>query len=374
MIRMLRGLSILQRDDDTVTIRFRIGRFLAGAVILIMGLIIESAAPALAAEQIKLSVGGKMEQYFFIMDADQLPGENLNSTGALSDVEVYFSGKAVLDNGVEISVKMELEAEHKTGRDADEQWLEIKSAFGKLRIGETEGFNHNYTYEGPYVAYEDDEIIGRVVPRRIAIGAKEVLTFERFTGTAFQVGYETPTVAGFTIGANYFPTTTQGEDGFFDKATIDNNAWEVSGAWEGDMGGRTLGIAAGYFNSQSRVAGNDGEQAWNISAEVEAGGFTVGGAYIRSTPEDNLDSTAFSLGATYEIGPLGLGASYFRIRANATPNALVQDRLDQGKIEASYILVRGIKLGVTGFWAGQEPAGGPDFNDIGLISSAILRF
>ena len=330
--------------------------------------------PLSAAEQIKLSVSGKMEQYFFIMDADQLPGERLNSTGALSDVEVYFSGSTVLDNGVELSVKMELEAEHKTGRDADEQYLDIKSAFGKLRIGETEGFNYNYTYHNAYVAYEDDEIVGRVVPRRIAIGAKEVLTFERFTGTAFQVGYESPTVAGFTVGANYFPTTTQGEDSFFDKSSIDHNAWEFTGAWEGRIGGGTLGLAGGYFNSQSRAGGNDGEQAWNVSGQVEMGGFTVASAYIRSTPDDDLDSTAFSLGATYEVGPVGLGTSYFRVRADATPNALVQDKLDQIKAEASYILVRGIKLGLTGFWAGQEPAGGPEFDDIGLISSAVLRF
>ena len=329
---------------------------------------------ATAAEQIKLSVSGKMEQYFFYMDADQLPGENLNSTGALSDVEVYFSGKTVLDNGVEISARMELEAEHETGRDADEQYLDIKSAFGKLRIGETEGFNHNYTYHNAYVAYEDDEIVGRVVPRRIAIGAKEVLTFERFTGTAFTLGYESPTVAGFTIGTNYFPTTTQGEDGFFDKSSIDHNAWEFTGAWESDIGGGTVGIVAGYFDSQSRAGGTDGEQAWNVSAQIEMGGFTVASAYIRSTPDDNLDSTAFSLGATYKVGPVGLGTSYFRVRADATPNALVQDKLDQVKAEASYILVRGIKLGLTGFWAGQEPAGVPEFDDIGLISSAILRF
>lgn len=336
-----------------------------------------SAAPPsalFAAEQIKLAVGGKMEQYFFIMDADELPGEDLNPTGALSDVEVYFSGKTVLDNGIEISVRIDLEAERKNSADADEQWMDIKTAFGKLRIGENEGFNHSYTYEAPSVAYEDDEIVGRVVPRRIAVNAKEAVTFERFTGTPFQIGYESPTIAGFTVGANYFPTTTNGQDRFFDKASNQHNAWEVTAAWEGDMGRSTVGVAGGYFNSQSSKGGNDGDQAWNISAQVETGGFTVGGAYLRSTPEDNRDSTAINIGAIYEIGPLGLGASYLRMRADATPNAPIQDKLDQGKLEASYILVRGIKVGLTGFWAGQEPAGGPTFDDIGLISSAILRF
>jgi len=327
-----------------------------------------------AAEQIKLTLGGKMEQYFFLIDADELPGENLNASGGLSDVEVYFSGKTVLDNGIEISAKIELRAENKNSGEADEQFLDIKTAFGKIRVGEVEGFNHNFSYETPFVAYEDDEIIGRVVPQRTSIGVKEIMTFERFTGDSFQVGYESPTIAGFTVGANYFPTTTQGQDRFFDKSSTDHNAWEVSGAWEGRVRGGTAGLIAGYFDSQSRSGGNDGETAWNISAQAEMGGLTVGGTYIRSTPDDDLNSTAFGLATNYEIGPWGVGASYLRVRAEASPNALLKDKIHQGKVEASYILVRGVKLGLTGFWVGQEPAGGPEFEDMGLISSAILRF
>jgi len=337
---------------------------------------LSASAPSvlLAAEQIRLAIGGKMEQYFFIVDADELPGENLNSAGALSDVEVYFSGNTVLDNGIKISAKIEMRAENKNSGEADEQFIDIQTAFGKLRLGEVEGFNHNFGYETPYVSYEDDEIVGRAVPQRTSIKVKEIMTFERFTGDAFQVGYESPTIAGFTIGANYFPTTTQGEDGFFDKASNDNNAWEISSAWKGRMGRSTVGIVGGYFKSQSSTNDNDGEKAWNVSAQVETGGYTVGGTFIRSTPNDEIHSTAAGLATTYEFGPIGVGASYFRVRAEAAPNAPAKDRIDQLKVEASYILVRGIKVGLSGFWVGQEPAGGQDFNDVGVISSAILRF
>lgn len=347
---------------------------LVSIFIFFVGLSIIFAHKAEAAEQIRLSLGGKMEQYFFLMDSDELPGESLNASGALSDVEVYFSGKTVLDNGVEISARIELRAENKINGEADEEYLDIKTAFGRLRVGESEGFNHNFSYETPYVAYEDDEIVGRVVPQRTVMGVKEILTFERFTGDAFQIGYESPTIGGFTVGANYFPTTSQGEDGFIDKNSIDHNAWEVSGAWEGRIRGGKIGLVGGYFDSQSRASGNDGETAWNVSAQAELGGFTVGGSFIRSTPDDNLNSSTLGLATTYEIGPWGIGASYLRVRADATTNAIVKDKIDQGKLEASYILVRGVKLGMTGFWVGQEPAGGPEFDDMGLISSAILRF
>lgn len=327
-----------------------------------------------SAEQIRLKLGGKMEQYFFLVDTDELPGETLNRSGALSDVEVYFTGKTVLDNGIEISVRMDLESERIDGRQADEQYLDIKSAFGKVRFGETEGFNHYVIHETPWLAYEDDEIVGRVVPQRTSANVKEIMTFEQFAGGAFNVGYESPTIAGFSVAASYFPTTFQGQDRFIDKSVVDNNAWEVTGAWEGRVRGGKLGIAAGFFDSQSRTNGNDGERAWNVSAQMEMGGFTVGGTYLRSTPDDDRDMTSLGLATTYEIGPWGVGASYLRVRADATPNAPVSDSVDQGKIEASYILVRGVKLGLTGFWVGQEPAGGPEFDDLGLISSAILRF
>lgn len=327
-----------------------------------------------AAEQIRLKVGGKMEQYFFWVDTDQLPGEDLNPTGSLSDVEVYFTGKTVLNNGIEISVRMDLESERIDGRQADEQYLDVKTAFGKLRLGETEGFNHYTIHETPWLVYEDDEIVGRAVPQRTVANVKEIMTFEQFAGGAFHVGYESPTIAGFSVAANYFPTTFQGQDRFIDKSVVDNNAWEVTGAWEGRVRGGKLGVAAGFFDSQSRTNGNDGERAWNVSAQLEMGGFTVGGTYLNSTPDDDRDLTSLGIATNYEIGPWGVGASYLRVRADATPNAPVSDSIDQGKLEASYILVRGVKVGLTGFWVGQEPAGGPEFNDIGLISSAILVF
>ena len=280
----------------------------------------------------------------------------------------------MLDNGIKISAKIEMRAENKNSGEADEQFIDIQTAFGKLRLGEVEGFNHNFGYETPFVSYEDDEIVGRAVPQRTSIKVKEIMTFERFTGDAFQVGYESPAIAGLTIGANYFPTTTQGEDGFFDKASNDNNAWEISSAWEGRIGRSAVGIVGGYFKSQSSTNDNDGEKAWNVSAQVEAGGYTVGGTFIRSAPNDEIHSTAAGLATTYEFGPIGVGASYFRVRAEAAPNAPVKDSIDQVKLEASYILVRGIKLGLSGFWVSQEPAGGPNFNDVGVISSTILRF
>ena len=333
-----------------------------------------SAFPVLSAEQIRLSLGGKMEQYFFLVDTDEIAGESLNATGALTDVDVYFSGKTILDNGIEISAQIELRAENQNSGEADEQFLDIKTAFGKVRIGEVEGFNHNFSYETPFVAFEDDEIVGRVVPQRTSINVKDIMTFEGFTGDAFQVGYESPTIAGFTIGANYFPTTREGVDRFIDKGIGANNAWEVTGAYERRIRSGKVGVVAGYFDSESRTGGTDGVTAWNVSAQAEVGGFTVGGTFARSTPENDLDSTTVGLAGLYEIGPWGLGASYLRVRAESVPNAILKDKVDQGKLEASYILVRGVKLGLTGFWVGQDPAGGPEFDDMGLISSAILRF
>ena len=92
---------------------------------------------ARAAEPITLGVGGKLRQFFFIADQDNGRGQKLNSTGMFTDAEVYFDGKTILDNGIEVRAVIELEAETRNDRNADELYIDFISGLGKLRIGST---------------------------------------------------------------------------------------------------------------------------------------------------------------------------------------------------------------------------------------------
>jgi len=333
-----------------------------------------SAIDCYGAEPLKLSLGGKMEQYFFIINPEKLPDENINSSGSLSDVEIYFSGKSILDNGLQISARIELRAENQNNGEADEQYLDLISALGHIRIGQSEGFNHSLSYETPYITYEDDEIIGFVVPRRTSIVVKDILTFERFTGDAFQLGYETPKVFGFTLATNYFPKPQNNNEGFIDNKNGDKNAWEISANWESWISGNKYGLVAGYFKSHSGTESNDGEQAINISGQAELGNLTIGGSYISSKPSNNLNSSAYGLSSNYRIDRWGIGTSYIFAKKRNNNTLLVNDKLYQSKLEFSYVLLKGVKLGLASFLSLQKISDDQKFKDYGIISAISLRF
>lgn len=338
-------------------------------LVLILG-VLGISNTAFSSEKIRLSLSGKMEQYFFITDKSN----KANLTGALSDVELYFTGSTVLDNGVKVEARIEVEAETGGKKNVDEQYLDISGAFGLIRIGESEGFNHSLSYEVPYAAYSDDEIVGRIVPSKIRTVIKDSLTFERFTGDSFQLGFQSRSILGFTVATSFFPTTDEGRDKYIDKSVADYNAWEFNGKWSGRIKGARLGLVMGYFNSKSSGGGSDGESAWNISSQVQLGGLKIGGSLVKSSPDNNSNSTSWAVGSLYNIGGVGIGVSYLSIMGKDSRRILGGERLNQAKLEGSFLVSKGIKLGVSTFWVSQRGFGLTREADIGLIGSAILRF
>ena len=109
---------------------------LSTSAIVGVGLI---AAPAVAAEKIKLGFGGYYEEYIGFVDAEEegtgASGRDIASFNLLNDAEIYFAGTTKLDNGISISVRVELEAmENQTT--VDESYVTIASdTMGMLRLG-----------------------------------------------------------------------------------------------------------------------------------------------------------------------------------------------------------------------------------------------
>ena len=103
------------------------------------------AAPAAAAEPIKLSVGGFFrEAYLVVSDDDDFgePGFNRNTDGFFNDAEIHFVGSTVLDNGLEVGARVELEGETEALTEGsagngqiDEAWIWFSGGWGEIRIG-----------------------------------------------------------------------------------------------------------------------------------------------------------------------------------------------------------------------------------------------
>jgi hypothetical protein len=95
------------------------------------------ASPAFAADGIKLSVGGFFKTAYMVNLDDDREGEPGNDTatdGFFSDSEIYFRGSTVLDNGLEVGARVELEGEDDSDQ-IDEAWIFFSGGFGEIHIG-----------------------------------------------------------------------------------------------------------------------------------------------------------------------------------------------------------------------------------------------
>jgi predicted porin len=347
--------------------------FLATTGLLTAALI---TAPAQAEEPIKLSVGGKLRQYFFVVDQDETAAEHLNPTGMNTDAEVYFEGKTILDNGLEVKAVIELETEARNDRNADELYVEFNSGFGKIRVGEKEGINATMVEDPAPQAFltTDEEMLGDAVRPRTGITVKDAFTFKRFSNDVLGITYETPAIIpGVKLGVTYQPTV-QDTEGVFDQATTQNNAIDISGRYEYKFSGGKLRVATGYFHSDSRSGGNDGQEAWTTTVGVQYGGWDVAGSYAISNPANSRDERSWTAGVMYSIGPYKISAHHMSAVREPLPNAILKEKIDRSTLQGSYKLGPGINLGLVGFITDQRDAVGTDWDGVGMLGGAKLAF
>ena len=88
------------------------------------------ANTAMAADGIKLGVGGFFRTAYmatFDDDSEGEPGNERNTDGVFCDAEIHFTGSTVLDNGLEVGARVELEGETTStdgdGDQIDEAWI-----------------------------------------------------------------------------------------------------------------------------------------------------------------------------------------------------------------------------------------------------------
>ena len=99
-------------------------------VLLAAGVMLEPCA-ARAADAISLTLGGRIEEFFFVADQDQAPGEDLNTAGLFNDVRISAEGKTVLDNGISVRIYVRCFAVGRGTADVDEAYVDVSTTFGR---------------------------------------------------------------------------------------------------------------------------------------------------------------------------------------------------------------------------------------------------
>lgn len=347
---------------------------------------------AQAADPIELSIGGYQNWATFIASNDDNPavgtlpaepGFNRYNSRVVFDGEVQFRGKTVLDNGLEVGVRFELEGETQ-GDQMDETYAWIEGAFGQFRVGNDDVAATIMATAAPYLNY----VFGANSPTvftnglsqffsatgRTAVGAGYATfsTFNNMQGDNGSLFYFTPVFNGFQLGASYAPDSGEsrsgggyslgsrtGASGTFGTGEL----YSVAGRYDGALGDVGVTVAAGYSEAKAKNASNlaratDDQTAWDAGLVLYYGNWGLGGSYagvddMRAV--DGTNSETFDIGLAYwSDGAWSAGIYYlhaeFDYAAGSLATASVSDEFDAYRLMSQYDLGAGIAVtGTLGF-------------------------
>ena len=297
-----------------------------------------SSGPALAADPIALTLGGNFAYAFGWVNEDDgvgQPGNNDRSHAFAESSEVHFKGSTTLDNGVAVTVQIELEGSTQ-GDVIDENFIRFRSdAWGSLEFGGRDGAASKMLTLGPAVDF--NHIVGAAEFTYINFGTNDI-KFIAPVGRgsdSLKISYFTPVISGFQLGVSYEPEPgIDGAGGRNNAVTVDTiTGTTAAGATSetlelgvnfvnnfGDVSFRGSALYAKSSQEATAAAGQflDDNTTWNVGMQFGFGAFAIGGAYdnketnssVRAVRE--VDNIQWRLAATYSTGAWLLGVGYAR--------------------------------------------------------------
>ena len=364
------------------------------------------ASPAFAADGIKLTVGGFFKEAYMAVFDDDNDGElgnERNTDGFFNDAEIHFKGSTVLDNGLEVGARVELEGETDTDQ-IDEAWIWFSGGFGEVRIGSDDealanacvvppGGTANFSAFSPNQWGANDAFLfaffGTFSSNSVCAGVDS-------GSDAQKILYITPNFSGFQLTLSYTPNggAETHDDGagphigmptHFTFETRHDVSVYGTYTYDGDGWGLTAGLGGSWAGHQEDrgISGDVKERDfYQGGINLTLGNFAVGvvGEYFN----DAFDVRTSSIRISHDIWTAGIGAAYtmdawtlglqyshreddFDFSSSSVDNLHLQQ--DRVVATANYALGPGINVdGEIGYtWADSDPefsAISSDFGDV----------
>ena len=348
---------------------------------------------AQASDPIKLSLGGYMEYWVAgaSQDSDYKKGAAVNNFDVQGESEVHFKGSTTLDNGMKISVQVELEAgSNDNGSDTiDESYMTLEGKYGKAIIGSENDVAYLMQVDAPeasemggaYATTEGDMV------QYVPVGTVSALD-TKLNGLSDQnkLSYFTPKLYGFQAGVSFTPSNNSGGDDTIGTSGYDNGtnsenigigadfdqAWSFGLSYANTFSGVGVKATAGYIMIDDNLASKAGtahtqdtqveEFAGGLSVSYQ--GFTVGGGAKRrianaDTVYAATDGVAWNAGIMYAEGPYEVSLNYLSssvvgTRGN-TATTKDDDEVSAWRVGASYTMGPGVILfGQVAFLDSQD--------------------
>jgi outer membrane protein OmpU len=355
-------------------------KLLLGSTALVVGGLM--AAPAMAADPIKIGVGGYYTFYGAAGGIDPTNAFNGSQTSykgfdIIQEGEIHFIGQTKLDNGTSVGLTVELEGWNPSSAVAnaqiDEAFMFAFGDWGRVEVGSRDAASYRMYYGTPsaligWGAFQHNHnwANSSALANNKAYGRTMATTITPTWQDVNRINYFTPRFAGLQIGVGYAPKLNNAEQTTFintgptgvagicgyNNATNPNNCPTADFAWQDlfDVGanylnkfgdftvalygafayasfvpGFTPGIGVGNLASSANMITGANLSAWKqwvVGAQFGFAGFTVGGAY-------GYDNN-------------GLGANYFTGVDNDTRFATAGIMYETGPWQMSFMW--------AGFW------------------------
>jgi len=363
-----------------------------------------AASAAQAEEPISLGLSGFMNAYYSTGGQDDDLGSDDDVRGHFQDATINFIGSTVLDNGLEVGVRFELES---FGHPEDEQFIYFKGNFGTLTAGahNSAAYNmgwlasgHHYTAGAPI----NTGWINYLIAAGFATGGNSfdfrepgVSTFLDTHNDSNTVSYETPRFAGFKFGASWTPepNVSVSGGGQFGPADTDegfHDAFSFAANFTRSFEGVTVNAAGGINVAPNDTSGPDnGEDVKQYTGglNIAFGGFNIGGnigVQDSDGANDGTNSTgnfattdgeAYSAGIGYTTGPWSFAGEWMKTEVEGDVTGAGSDGEDEltalkGAVE--YALGPGIAVNATiGYAEWEDEAGGEIQGTSGIIGTTV---
>ena len=337
-------------------------KILYGSTAIVAASMILSSPTAMAAEKLKLKVGGYMEQWVGFTSQDDGTSEDYSGFSTVSDGEIHFKGKTKLDNGITIGVNVQLEAQQ-GGDQIDEQYMEIGGGFGKIIIGDENSamYKMHYAPSDYGIKLNSGDVSSWNTPVEDAEGdhiSKGSGSRAPFGSTYIEpdavndsakISYFTPRVSGFQLGVSYAPDGSQDNNSQPNRDAVNSDYIMVGANFVQKMGGMSVGISGGYGTVTDAAAGGDEPEATSFGIKMGMGGVSAGVSYANFSDHGSKDAEGINAGVAYASGPMGVSVAYYHGEKDGSGTVAAgtldgQAELDVFHLSAKYAMGPGVML------------------------------
>src|SRR5262245_21650058 len=261
---------------------------------------------AYAADGVLLHIGGRYMGAAGVLAINDLSNNigvsdsDLRDYVFKQDVEVYFLGETVLDNGLTVGARVELEGQTSSDQ-IDAVYAYFSGGFGEVRFGDTSEALGQMCYLVPSAS----AIFGADSPN-FNFSNAGVTGYGATNGTCYGVDdkstkivYFSPNFAGFSFAASFTPDNTEDTRNTTHSAAtrFKNNPGQnsenlsLAANFTHDFNGVNLVVGgAGTWSFEREASSADERAEYNAYAQVGWAGFTFGGAFSYRQNTDTVSS------------------------------------------------------------------------------------